>query len=164
MAVGLNFTLLSKYIHGCGLILLHRKELGPSNQAGKREEPGGVDQEWVWWWGAQARAHGCCASSRGPGKCQTGKSHSEFGLCTRPLGTQSSCVLCKSGPRLSEHVRLSGAETRRCVEHFPDIPTLLQFSWQPALWSSVLQSLGRKLLIVLLPEGTSCTFTHGCTC
>lgn len=45
MAVGLNFTLLSKYIRGCGLILLHRKELGPGKQAGKREEPGGVDQE-----------------------------------------------------------------------------------------------------------------------
>lgn len=45
MAVGLNFTLLSKYIHGCGLILLHRKEHGPGEQAGTREEPGGVDQE-----------------------------------------------------------------------------------------------------------------------
>lgn len=45
MAAGLNFTLLSKYIHGCGLTLLHRKELGSGKQAGKREEPGGVDQE-----------------------------------------------------------------------------------------------------------------------
>lgn len=45
MAVGFSFNLLSKYIHGCGLILLHRKERGPCKQVGKREEPGHVDQE-----------------------------------------------------------------------------------------------------------------------
>lgn len=45
MAAGFNLTLLSEYIHGCGLILLHRKEHGPGKQAGKRQEPGGVDQE-----------------------------------------------------------------------------------------------------------------------
>lgn len=143
MAVGFNFNPLSKYIHGCGLILLHRKERGPCKQAGKREEPGRMDQEWVWWWEAQARAHGYCASSRGPGKCQSGKSHGEFGLCTWPLGTQGRCSVRKPGPRLSGQVCLSGTETCACVEHLPDIPPLLQFS----------------CALVAGQEGVNCSFT-----
>lgn len=85
MASRLNSTVLSKYIHGCGLILLHRKELSPGKQAGKREEPGGGHQKWAR--PAQAGAHGCCASSRGSGRCHSGKSHGEISLCTQPLET-----------------------------------------------------------------------------
>lgn len=144
MAVGLNFALLSKYIHGCGRILLPRKELCPGRQAGKREEPRAVGQDRVWWRGAQARAHGCCASSRGPGKCQSGKSHGELGLCARPLGTQSSCLAGEPGPRfLWPHLTMCGASSKH-----------------PAAGTALVTTCPSVLCaLVTGQEGVNCSFT-----
>lgn len=138
MASGLNSTVLSKYTQGSGLILLHRKEHGPGKQAGKREEPGGVHQKWAW--AAQAGAYGCRASSRGSGKCHSGKSHGEIGLWTQPSSGWAHLSACDC---LSYWFWNS-----RGVEHPPDTAAILMTTCPSVLCA-----------LVALQEGVNCSFT-----